>query len=634
MTSALPESPDLSEVFASPDLSLWREAAVAALKGADFEKTLYTRSLEGLTLQPLYTAADTGARADGRRPAARGWTMAQAIEEARPEAFARALSEDSEQGLEGLLLDLDALAPESPSAWQQALAPFDPQQLGLHLRSRRPIAGLIALESLAQPPLTGSFGSDGLAELAKHGKLDLHRHFDDLAFVIGRLPAGMPGVGIDATPYAEAGAHAAQELAYAAAALTETVQQLAERGVAPAQSLAQAHLTLSVGPAFFMELAKFRAARVLLRRIATAYGVNLEPVLHARTSRIGLTRYDAYSNFLRQTIAALAAVLGGAQVLSTGGYNEPSGPSDAFARRLARNLQLILRHEVKLDRLIDPVGGSYFIESLTTELAAAAWSEFQRIEAAGGMAAALPAGLPQAAISATAAERQRRVDTRRQPLVGATAYVNPAESLSEAEPALAPSAELAPLELPQDAESAFATGREAFAGGAAWPSLVQALAGQHETAARQLAPLRLAAGFEALRQQSELRPRKLLLLPLNALSEAKPRLDFSRSLLEVGGFRPEIAAAVTDASSAVAALAEFAPEFAPEVVVLCGTDAAYAASAAAVASALRAAHPELKIGLAGRPGEQESTWRAAGLNFFVYLGCDAQAVLSDLLGAN
>lgn len=630
MTSALPESPDLSEVFASPDLSLWREAAVAALKGADFEKTLYTRSLEGITLRPLYTAADTAARADGRRTAMRGWTMAQAIDEVQPEAFARALREDAGQGLDGLLLDLDALAPESQRALQQAMAPFEPQRLGLHLRSRRPLAGLIALASLAQAPLTGSFGSDGLAELARHGKSDLARHFDDLAFVLGRLPAGMPGVGIEATPYAEAGAHAVQELACAAAALTETVQQLAERGVDPSQSLAQAHLTLSVGPAFFMELAKFRAARVLLRRIAAAYGVSLDPVLHARTSRIGLTRYDAYSNFLRQTVAALAAVLGGVQVLSTGCYSEPAGPADAFARRLARNLQLILRHEVKLDRLIDPVGGSYFLESLTTELAEAAWSEFQRLEAAGGLAAALQAGLPQAAISATAAERQRRVDTRRQPLVGSTAYVNPAESLAEAATALAPSAELAPLELPQSAESALTAGLEAFAAGAAWPSLVQALAGQHEIDVQELAPMRLAAGFEALRQQSGLRPRRLWLLPLGSLNEAKPRLDFSRSLFEVGGFRPELAAPVTDAETALAALAECEPE----VAVLCGTDAAYAASAAAVASALRAAHPELKIGLAGRPGEQESAWRAAGLDFFVYLGCDAQAVLSDLLGAN
>lgn len=614
MSTFLPELPDLGAQFAAEPLSLWREAAEAALKGADFEKTLYTRTLEGLRLQPLYTAADMPLSLDdGRRSVAPGWQIAQEIFAANAEELAAAVQSDASQGLEALCLDLDDFAP-SRRELQTALG--SASGLALHLSSREPLAALLALETLQ--PSTGSVCCDGLAELVRRGHGHLPGHFDALAELFGQLPANF-SLGLDATVYAEAGAHAAQELAYAGAGLVETLQALQTRGIAPASYWSRAQLRLSSGTRFFMEIAKFRALRILLARIGRAYGLSGLPRIQARTARLTLTRFDAHSNFLRQSVAALAAVLGGAGILTTGTFAEAAGPGDAFGRRLARNLQLILRHEVKLDRLRDPVGGSYFLERLTSSLAEAAWRAFQQIEAGGGLLRSLEQNLPQQAVQATAAERQRQVDTRRQLLVGTTAYVNPAESLEpQQQVPLAPSAEQAPL--PVETPVTLAALRAAYAAGAAWPSLLAALEQPATSRVTPLPPQRLAAGFEALRLQAALQAPGLTLLALNTLAEARPRLEFSRGLFEIAGLQPDV---VPTLEAAVAAQ--------PDIVVLCGTDAAYADQAAGLASRLRQQLPQAQIGLAGRPGDREADWRAAGIDFFVFLGCDAHALLAGLL---
>ncbi|HEY9843649.1 MAG TPA: methylmalonyl-CoA mutase family protein [Candidatus Obscuribacterales bacterium] len=648
--SILPETPDLDQAFALPELSLWHEAAAAALKGADFERALYTRTLEGITLKPLYTAKDTAADLadlahlagdDGRRGlrTSPGWEMAQEIPEQLPERFAAALSQDLSQGLDGLSLDLDELAPESARALGTALEPLAPGQTGLHLRCREPLAGVIALESWLQAhsgswsQLRGSYCSDPLARLLKDGHGDPQADFDSLAQALAFLQGQscpLRAVVIDAVPWHEAGAHAAQELAFATAAMVETIQQLGQRGIAPEAALGSAGLRLGVGVGFCMELAKFRAARVLLRRVALAYGCEQLPQVQAVTSRLWLTRADPYNNFLRQTLGALAAVLGGAEVLTTGCFNESSGPPDAFARRLARNLQLILREEVKLGQLLDPVGGSFFLESLTSELAEAAWKAFQQLEAGGGLLAALLVGGPQQAVAATARERLQRVHTRRQVLVGSNQYVNPGESLAPVHTgeAFAPSAELAPLELPAEPDARLQAGIAAFGGGASWPSLSRALAGSERLRPEALTPIRLAAGFEALRAEAAAAPRRVLLLPLGPEPGARARLDFSRGLFEVAGMQVTAATACTRAEDALEQVASEQPD----ILVLCSSDAAYSDWVPALAPQLKAEHPQLLLVLAGRPGAQEQAWREAGIGSFVYLGCDALEVLSSLQG--
>lgn len=630
----LPPQPDLNQAFALPDLSLWREAASAALKGADFERSLYRKSIEGIELKALYTAADAAPAADGRRGWRRSgaWEMAQELPGGRPERFAAALSEDLGQGLSGLALDLDALAPESAQALQTALAPLSPGQIPVHVYASEPRAALIALEHWLQAQgqdwsaLRGSLCSDGLASLVHRGHGDPQAHFDALAETIKYLQAqGSPltAIGIDALPWHEAGADAAQELAGGAAALVETVQALAARGITPATSFANTSLRLGTGVHFFMELAKFRAARVLLARIAAAYGCAPAGMrVQARSSRLWLTRKDPYSNYLRQTIGALAAVLGGVDVLSTGAYNESA--DDDFARRLARNLQLLLRDEVKLDRLIDPTGGSYAVESLTTRLAEAAWERFQAIEAQGGLLAALASGSPQQAVAATARQRLERVHTRKQALIGTNQYADPQEQPLAAVAAAAPATELAPV-----AAHDLASARAAFAAGASWPSLAAALASQTggQNQVEALAPLRLAAGFEALRAEARARDYRVKLLPLGPAKDHRARVDFSRALFELAGMRVETAEPANPADSAqVTALAEGA-----DAIVLCSADAVYETALAALAPALKAAYPELPLILAGRPKGKDEAYAAAGIDHFIWLGCDAHALLKELL---
>lgn len=636
----LPENPDFAKAFASPELSAWREAAESALKGADFERSLYTQTLEGLTIQPLYTRDNSPANlGDGRRDSRPGWEMAQEIGAREPGHYADSLRTDLKQGLTGLSLDLDVFAAESNTALQTALTPLKPGRVALHLRTSQPMAGLIALESWLDAQsgnwseLRGSFCSDGLAILAQHGELAVTRHYDSLVESLRFMQQrGCPmRAGIDATPYHEAGAHAATELACAMAALVEQTQQLAQRGFEPGLSLRNVSLRLGSGVSFFMELAKFRAARVLFKRIAHAYHCpDAQLQIQARTSRLWLTRLDPYNNFLRQTLGALAAVIGGVDVLTTGTYNEASGPGDDFARRLARNLQLILSAEVKLDHLADPAGGSYFVEELTSELAAAAWKEFQTIESAGGLISALTKDIPQTSIRETARKRLERVHSRKQPLIGTNVYANPAEEMiaqeAHNEPALAPLPDVSTLNLSSDL---LASGRAAFAGGASWPSLAKALAGPATVTATPLSPLRLAAGFEALREQAQARNFSVLLLPLGEPKDYRARVDFCRGLFEAGGMQVLVADASQTAEEVLAQIESVSSN----AFVLCSSDTVYEHQVPELAPHLKAAHPQQSLLLAGKPKARAQDYAQAGIDEFVQLGGDTQALLSQLLGA-
>ena len=190
--------------------------------------------------------------------------------------------------------------------------------------------------------------------------------------------------------YHNAGATATQELGYVIATLVCYIEEMKARGLSPETVLPHIRIRLVVGSDYFMEIAKIRAARWLWSKVAAAYGVENAPVhIHASTSKWNKTTYDAHTNMLRVTAEAFAAVVAGVDSLHIGPYDEISGKTDEFSRRIARNLHTILREECGLDHVIDPAGGSTYIEWLTDKIAAKSWEIFQDIEKQGGMIAAL-----------------------------------------------------------------------------------------------------------------------------------------------------------------------------------------------------------------------------------------------------
>jgi methylmalonyl-CoA mutase len=310
-----------------------------------------------------------------------------------------------------------------------------------------------------------------------------------------------------------------------------------------------------------------------------------------------LTQRDPYVNMLRATMATFAAGLGGANAITVLPHTLAVGLPDPFARRVARNTQLVLLEESNLAKVSDPAAGSGGIEALTKELCEAAWQLFQVIEKAGGVFAALEQGLIQDKVAATRAARATDIARRKLVLTGASEFPN----LHEAGVAVL------------DAKAA-----------------VLAPYGEAKIKFAALAPMRLAEPFEALRNRSDeqlkntgARP-KVFLANLGTAADFTARATFAKSFFEAGG----IEAIDSEGLADPAALAAAFQSSGAALTCLCSSDKVYADKAANAAKALQAAGAK-HIYLAGRPREHESAWRSAGVGDFIFAGCDALATLQE-----
>jgi methylmalonyl-CoA mutase len=310
-----------------------------------------------------------------------------------------------------------------------------------------------------------------------------------------------------------------------------------------------------------------------------------------------LTQREAYVNMLRATMATFSAGLGGANSITVLPHTLALGLPDPFARRAARNTQLVLLEESNLAKVADPAAGSGGIETLTRELCEAAWTLFRETEKAGGIFASLEQNLIQQKVAATRKAREANIAKRRDVLTGASEFPN----LHEAEVAVLPAK---PLALAPYGEAKFKFDA--------------------------LAPMRLAAPFEALRDKSDAllkksgaRP-KMFLANLGTAAEFTARATFAKSFFETGGIEAIDSAGASDP----AALTTAFKASGATVACLCSSDKVYAEQAVAAAQALQAAGAR-HIYLAGRPGEQEPALRAAGVDDFIFAGGDALASLQE-----
>jgi methylmalonyl-CoA mutase len=348
----------------------------------------------------------------------------------------------------------------------------------------------------------------------------------------------------------------------------------------------------------FLTLSKFRALRLLWARIEQACGLSPKPLfVAADTAWRMLTQRDPYVNMLRATMATFSAGLGGANAITVLPHTLALGLPDPFARRVARNTQVVLLEESNLAKVSDPAAGAGGIETLTKQLCDAAWSLFQEIEKAGGLFASLEQNLIQRKVAATRAAREANIAKRRDVMTGASEFPN----LHEADVAVL---DAKPIALAPYGEAKFKFDA--------------------------LPPMRLAAPFEALRDKSDERLKsngarpKIFLGNLGTPADFTARATFAKSFFETGG----IEAIDTQGFTHPAALAAAFKTSGAAAACLCSSDKVYAGHAVAAASALQAAGAK-HIYLAGRPGEQEAALRAVGVGDFIFAGGDALATLRD-----
>ncbi|MFI6759884.1 methylmalonyl-CoA mutase family protein [Micromonospora sp. NPDC050417] len=591
----------------------WRQLALAVLRksGVADERTgpeavdelLSRTTYDGIRVAPLYTAADVPVPTGlpGLPPFTRGgqptrslgpgWDVRQRHADPDPVATREAVLSDLENGVTSIWLALEpaGLDHESLSAVLDGVY-LDVAGLVLDAGpATEPAAAalfaLAAKRKVDPAELSGSLGADPLGWQARTGTPADPRTAATLARRCAADHPRLRAITVDATVYHDAGGSDAEELGCALAAGVAYLRALTDAGLDPVDALGQLEFRYAATADQFLTIAKLRAARRVWARVAEVCGVPTAGAQyqHAVTSSAMMTARDPWVNMLRTTLACFAAGVGGANAVTVQPFDARLGLPDGFSRRIARNTQSLLLAEANVDRVIDPAGGSWYVERLTEDLAQAAWAWFTEIERAGGLAAALASGIVAQRLATTWRRRTENLDHRRDPITGVSEFPN----LDEARPTRVP----APVPV-----------------GGGLP--------RHRYAER----------FESLRDRSDAHvagtgaPPTVFLATLGPVAAHTARASFAANLLAAGGVATTRSG--TGADPAVIA-AEFVASGAT-VACICGTDKSYAALASSVAEALASAGAT-RVWLAGKPGGYDH------VDSYLFTGCDAVAVLETTL---
>ncbi len=588
--------------FVTVDRAEWVALAEAGLKGRTLA-SLATITADGIEIAPVYSPDSdgdpngsddrfglpgSGDRTRGSLAAGRttnGWDVRALVADDGPDAANATVLDELERGSTSVLLDVEAIGIRSLDDLGTVLA-------GVHLEmatvalvpgptSVAAAGWLLDLWERRGTPTdeqAGLLGLDPLGVAARHGgEPDVG---DDVLAIVDRA-RGLPGVRtftVDGTVFADAGASDARELGWTTAGGVAVLRALVDHGLTIDEALGQLAFTWSADADQFRTICRLRAARRLWARVAETSGAGTAhrgQIQHAMGSAVDLTRRDPWGNLLRGTVAAFAAGIGGADAVTVRPFDSILGRSDAFGRRTARNTQVLLLEESALASVVDPAGGSWYVEDLTSRMADAAWDRFRDVEAAGGIAAALTSGLIGRETEACWEARRTRLATRAEAITGVSEFPDLDENLPERPPA--PSDPSGPLPLRRRSEA-----------------------------------------FEALRDAADaavLTPT-VRLVTVGDLADHTARSTFATNLYAVAGIRA-LACTGSDAGSSVA--------------VVCGSDDGYTAEGVAVVAALRAEGVS-RIHLAARATSLDDDLVAAlvgaGVDEFVHAGSD----VIDLMG--
>lgn len=706
----MPDMPELNlkAEFPPTPHAQWRAAAEESLEGAPFEKKLVTKLPEGIDLQPIYdaeTAPPVVEAWPGVAPYTRGteplganerpWLVLQELPYGTPEDFNRAARLDLARGQNALQLPLDVatrrgIDPDQARAGEvgmcglslctvadvaKALEGIDIAATPLFVWAgcnAQPLAGLLAAAvQQRRIPLTALQGGvlgDPLAEYAREGSLpatldELHAETAALTSWAAVSAPNLRTIGVQGALWADCGGNAVQELAFALASGVEYIRELTRHGVTVGVSAPRCVWTLSLGSHLFTNIAKLRAARRLWARAVGAFGGGPAAQrlwLHGRCSLFNKTALDPYVNLLRATTEGFAGAIGGCDSLHVAAFDEAVRIPDDFARRIARNVQVILAEECHFSRVADPAGGSWYVETLTEELAQKAWALFQEVERRGGMGAALRFGYPQEQVAQAQAAELDAVAKRRSVVVGVNMFPNLKEqplppngdmahqaALQQklARRAVARRTEAGHIEqtsvlarlaelLDAPAERRLQLVQEAFGKGATLGEVVRTLRTgvQREPDARRTRFVRRSDGFEKLRAATAAFTKRTGAAPRVWLANFGPpkqhraRADFSAGFFAVAGFEVKQGkGAATPEEAATAAAAAGA-----RVVVLCSTDDTYPALVPPFVKALKAAAPQTHVVLAGFPQDQVEAHKAAGVDDFIHVRLSVLDFLAGL----
>ena len=431
--------------FPTPTPAEWRALAEKALKGRPLESLVHLDA-DQLAIRPLYADA-TGvqpifapraSQCDGR-----AWDLRTTVEGDDPAAVNAAVLADLEGGAASVVLGGAVLADSEPLARALDGVALELAAVALDAGLAGPeAANALAVAAKGSPRARLMFHMDPVSAFAATGEAprSLEEHLSLAANTATRHASAYPEASFflaSGRVAHEAGGSIAQELAFAAANAVALVRAAVDAGMTADQALKGTALGLAVDQEYFDGLAKVRALRLIWRSICAAFGVETPAVIEARSSRRMLSARDPWPNLLRLTAAGFAGAVGGADAVVLDGFTRAQGRPDAFARRQARNTQLVLMEEASLGRVDDPAAGSWFLDQRTRELAGAGWAEFQAIEAEGGVVEALRGHVIQPRIARARQSLEAALSGGSVQMVGVTKFVDPEPRPAAAEPAWA-----------------------------------------------------------------------------------------------------------------------------------------------------------------------------------------------------
>ncbi|MDE6079130.1 MAG: methylmalonyl-CoA mutase small subunit [Duncaniella sp.] len=606
----------LFEQFPPVSAEEWKAKVEADLKGAPFDKKLVWRTNEGFNVQPLYRREDiadfnTTNSLPGEYPYVRGtkdsndWlTRQEIVATETAEANATALDvltkgvtslgfkidDPSEENLRALLKGIDLKKVEINFTCCVKKAQTLAENLVAILKAEgaeKQFRGSIDFNPFRRPLRKGvAFEAASLVEMAK-----------TLLATVKEVPA-LRVLAVNSFMLSDAGAYIYQELGYALAWGASWMTLLTDAGVEAGEVARRIKFNMGVGSNFFMELAKFRAARMLWAQIAAQYGVahdDCKMEAHAITSRFNQTLYDAHVNLLRSQTEAMSAALAGVDSITVTPFDVCYKTPDEFSERIARNQQFLLKEESHLDKVVDPAGGSYYVETLTVALAQQAWTLFLDVEEKGGFLALCNDGTIAKAVRESAEKRHTDVARRKEILLGTNQYPNINEMATDKIVALKGS-------LPCGCKGHEADTCDTEAG---------------------LPSKRAASDFEALRLATEAAPKrpKVFMLTIGNLAMRLARAQFSGNFFGCAGYEIIDNLGFDTVEEGVKA----ALDKEADVVVLCSSDDEYAALAP---EAFKALDGRAEFVVAGAPACMDEL-KAAGINDFIHVRCNVLDVLRD-----
>jgi len=615
---SLPDSPVYPE--AKELAQTWRSTVERDLKGADFNKRLVTQTYDGINIQPLYNPVnqdnpEAASGMPGSFPHTRGndvlstslngWEIQQTYD-LSDTGLNQTILTDLAKGVSSihLVATTQATHLENVSA---ALKDVHLDMASIYLdggaHAEQAAQVLSSLIDAHAQQASGSFMQDPIGSFAQGHPVagSLETALSKLATLAKTNQDQFPKMrtaSVSTEVYHAAGASDAQCLAYAMSTALNYLRAMETKGLSIEQAASQIGFHLSLDARFFASIAVIRACRTLWSKITKSCGAPTGAWIRIHPAGRILTKRDPWVNQLRNTATTFAGAVAGADAITTLPWDATLQAPDAFGRRVARNTQLVLGKESHLSRVIDPAGGSYFIEALTCELCEKAWAIFQDIEKQGGIQTALRSGTVQSEIDKVYAQREQALAKRKQAITGVNQFPNLDEESFATQDVAAPHA------------ASNQDGTESMQGLVARPD---------------------AQAFETFRDKSDVllassgnRP-SLFLANLGTIAQHTGRASFSANLFAAGGIESVTGVGSNDAQE----LANAFKASQAKVAVICGTDALYTEHAQAIANALRSAGASWVV-LAGRPGKEEKALREAGVQDFIYLGCNTLESIANV----